>query len=136
MATCVDLAEATYPRKINGNKIVPMQGQSLKPLLTGEGTFAERPLFWEHEGNAAIRVGDRKLVRQGIRGSWELFDLKADRTEQHDLAAENATEVTTLTKQWQAWARSSNVMPKPNAKEKKPKAKKAAATQTSDKAKN
>jgi arylsulfatase A-like enzyme len=136
MATCVDLAETTYPSEHNGNKIVPMQGQSLKPLLTGEGNFADRPLFWEHEGNAAIRVGDRKLVRQGIQGNWELFDLKADRTEQQDLAAENADEVASLTKQWQTWARSSNVMPKPDAKVKKPKAKKAAAGQKNTKASN
>ena len=45
-----------------------MQGQSLRPLLTGNGEFADRTLFWEHEGNAAIRVGDHKLVREGVMG--------------------------------------------------------------------
>jgi arylsulfatase A-like enzyme len=119
MATCVDLGSATYPSEFNGNAIVPMQGQSLKPLLTGEGHFAERPLYWEHEGNAAIRVGDRKLVRLGTRGPWELFDLKSDRTEQKDLASEHAGEVAAMEKQWRQWARSSNVLPKLAPKAKK-----------------
>ncbi|MGB1926782.1 MAG: arylsulfatase, partial [Rubripirellula sp.] len=49
MSTCVDLAEATYPSEFSGNKINPMAGMSLKPLLTNQGVFEERPLFWEHE---------------------------------------------------------------------------------------
>ena len=124
MATCVDLGDATYPAEYNGETIIPMQGQSLKPLLTGEGTFAERPLYWEHEGNAAIRVGDTKLVRQGMRGKWELFDMSQDRTEQHDLAADNPEQVQALIKQWRTWAREVNAIPKPAAQKAKKAAKK------------
>ena len=116
MATCVDLGEAEYPKVFRGHEIIPMQGQSLKPLLTGEGEFEDRPLFWEHEGNAAIRVGDRKLVRQGMRGQWELFDLAADRTEQRDLSGEYPQEVEALQSQWRRWARQANVLPKPAKK--------------------
>jgi arylsulfatase len=116
MATCVDLARTEYPEQWNGNAITPLQGQSLKPLLTGEGEFTTRPLHWEHEGNAAIRVGDRKLVRQGMRGAWELFDLQSDRTEQHNLAEAHPTQVDRLAKQWESWARSANVIPKPPPK--------------------
>ncbi len=116
MATCVDLAETAYPKSFNGNAITPSVGQSLVPLLTGEGSFSPRPLYWEHEGNAAIRVGDEKLVRLGARGNWELFDMKRDRTEQHDLAAEQPDKVAVLAKQWRQWAKSANVLPKPPAK--------------------
>ncbi len=54
--------------------------------------FANRPIerdaiYWEHEGNAAIRVGDWKLVRLGRNGPWEFYNLKTDRTELHDLAS-------------------------------------------------
>ena len=118
MATCVDLAEATYPGQFNGVEIVPMQGQSLRPLLTGRGQFPDRSLFWEHEGNAAIRAGDYKLVRQGLNGSWELFDLQADRTEQHNLAELQSARAAELRRQWQAWAKAANVMPKPTNKNK------------------
>lgn len=123
MATCVDLAGAAYPQQIGEQAITPMQGQCLKPLLTGDGQFNERPLFWEHEGNAAIRVGDHKLVRLGMQGNWELFDLQADRTEQHDLSAKHPDEAAALQMQWHKWATNSNVLPKPqkraNAKKKK-----------------
>ena len=116
MATCVDLGGAIYPKEFHGKAITPAQGQSLKPLLTGEGDFAPRTLYWEHEGNAAIRLGDSKLVRQGTKGPWELFDMKVDRTEQNDLADQNPAKAAKLSKQWQQWAKDSNVLPKPGAK--------------------
>ena len=115
MATCVELGRATYPNEVNGQAIVSMQGQSLVPLLTGRDEFADRPLYWEHEGNAAIRVGDRKLVRQGVNGGWELFDLNSDRTEQNDLVERYPDEASALEKQWRAWANSANVVPRPPA---------------------
>lgn len=119
MATCVDLAGAAYPSEFKGTAITPMQGQSLRPLLTGEGHFSERPLYWEHEGNGAIRVKDRKLARIGIKGEWELFDLKSDRTEQFDLAPKHPDEVATLAKQWREWAHASHVVPRPAALKKR-----------------
>ncbi len=102
-----------------------MKGQSLRPLLTGKGEFAERHLFWEHEGNAAIRIGDQKLVRSGLRGEWELFDLSADRTEQNNLAGQHADTVAEFAKQWQAWAKRANVLPKPGSRDKPAKKKRA-----------
>jgi len=127
MATCVDLGQATYPKHRNGVAVTPLQGRSLRPLLTGEGDFPARPLYWEHEGNAAIRVGDRKLVRQGTGGAWELFDLRADRTEQHNLATAHPDEADRLSAQWFAWAESANVLPKAQPKAKKAAKKKAKA---------
>jgi hypothetical protein len=56
-----------------------------------------------------------------MKGKWELFDLKADRTEQNDLAAENADEVNSLSRQWRQWAKSANVLPKPAPRAKKKK---------------
>lgn len=119
MATCVDIADASYPQSRNGIEIIPMQGQSLQPLLSGAGSFKDRSLYWEHEGNAAIRVNDRKLVRDGLRGEWELFDLKSDRTEQKNLANDQPEEVKQLQSQWQAWARASHVTPRPEGRKKK-----------------
>ena len=62
---------------------------------------------------------DRKLVRLGLDGDWELFDLHWDRTEQHNLAGSHPDEVEALAKQWREWARSSNVIPRPAPKPKK-----------------
>ena len=57
-------------------------------------------LYWEHGGNAAIRVGDWKLVRAGGKGPWELYNLKSDRTELHNLAAEKPELVKQLVEKW------------------------------------
>ena len=66
------------------------KGTDLIPHLTGERTNApHQTLFWRGEGpggNYAARQGNWKLVRLGRNGAWELYDLKADRTEQHNLA--------------------------------------------------
>jgi len=113
MSTCVDLAGAEYPERKGEHEITPMAGQSMLPLLTGEGSFPDRPLFWEHERNAAIRIGDDKLVRKGGGGDWELFDLSQDRTEQVDLAESNPQKVQRMREQWKEWATASNVLPKP-----------------------
>ncbi len=118
MATCVDLGAAPYPATRKSRPVPAMAGQSLRPLLTGKGEFARRPLFWEHEGNAAIRVGDEKLVRLGEKGRWELYDLASDRTEQKNLAPQRPGRVKTLAAQWEDWARRCQVLPRPKPKAK------------------
>lgn len=117
MATCIDLGEATYPTEFNGKAITPFEGVSLKPLLTSStGSLPQRPLFWEHEGNAALRAGDWKLVRTGRNGDWELYNLKADRTETENLAAAHPEKVQEMAAQWEAWAQQANVLPYPETK--------------------
>ena len=112
MPTCVELAGAAYPKQFNGKTILPMEGRSLVPAFDNQPLRREA-LFWEHEGNAAVRVGDWKLVRMGRTGPWELYDLKADRTEQHDLAAAQPERVKELAAKWDAWAERAQVKPYP-----------------------
>ncbi len=68
-------------------------------------------MYWEHEGNRAVRFGEWKLVAKGAVGPWELYDLAADRTELHDLAAAEPERVAELAARWQAWAERCNVLP-------------------------
>ena len=103
MATCVDLAAAAYPQEFAGNKIQPLEGVSLKPAFSGSNVDRPQPLFWEHEGNRAIRVGNEKLVMKHA-GQWELYDMAADRTEMNNLAAEKPQRVAELSQLWQTWA--------------------------------
>ncbi|QDU93920.1 arylsulfatase [Lignipirellula cremea] len=113
MATCVDLAGAEYPTKIDDQPITPLQGVSLKPALAGQTWERAAPLFWEHEGNRAIRQGDWKLVAQGASGPWELYNIASDRTELNNLAAENPTRVEEMAQQWEDWATAAQVKPWP-----------------------
>jgi len=116
MATCVDVAGCTYPSERRGRPIPPMEGVSLKPALRGEG-LPERTLFWEHEGNRAVRQGPWKLVSL-LRGtgharmvlptdvdeSWHLYNLETDRTESVNLAEEFPERVAEMRSQYEAWA--------------------------------
>ena len=139
MATVADVGGATYPKTLHDKPITPMEGLSLKPLLvsTTASLPESRPLFWEHEGNAAVRVGDMKLVRQGRQGAWELYDIARDRTELHDLSSSMPGKVTELSALWEAWALRAHVKPYPGEAKAKGKGKgkggkkkkKAAATE-------
>ena len=112
MATVADAGGATYPTELNGHAILPMEGRSLLPAFANEPA-APRDLFWEHEGNAAVREGDWKLVRRSFNGAWELYNLKSDRTELHNLAAAQPAKGAELLAKWEAWAKRTNVFPAP-----------------------
>ncbi|MEM8857658.1 MAG: arylsulfatase, partial [Chloroflexota bacterium] len=84
MATILDATGASYPAEYDGNAIQPTDGESFLPQLEGKDWDRQRPIFFEHEGNAAVRMGQFKLVRQFDR-PWELYDMWADRTELNDL---------------------------------------------------
>ncbi|WP_197443895.1 arylsulfatase [Maioricimonas rarisocia] len=108
MPTFVDVAEATYPTTHAGHTIQPMQGRSLLPSFTSTETVP-RTLYWEHEGNRAIRDGDWKLV--GSRnGPWELYNVGDDRTELNDLAGKKAERFQEMKAKWDAWAEEVNVL--------------------------
>jgi arylsulfatase len=129
MATCVDVAGANYPAEFAGQKIHPPEGVSLRAAMNGRPPAADRPLFWEHEGNRAVRVGAWKLVAK-FPGGWELYDLAADRAEQRDLAAQHPARVREMAAQYDGWAKRVGVLPWPigSAIKAEAAAKKAAAT--------
>ncbi len=103
LATCVDLAGAKYPREFKGNAIEPMEGVSLRPAFDGKPFARTQPIFWEHEGNKAARDGQWKLVMRH-KQPWQLFDMEADRTEQHDVIAQHPEIASRLEASWTAWA--------------------------------
>jgi arylsulfatase A-like enzyme len=110
MATIVDVTGATYPKEYNGNAILPLEGESLVPSFSA--AYGGRgPLFWEHEGNAAVRVGKWKLVRK-YPEPWELYDMEADRTETHDLATQHPDRVREMAEQYKVWANRCGVIPR------------------------
>lgn len=117
LPTCLEIGGAVYPDKREGHDVLPPEGLSLVTLLKdpqqAQIAFTTRTLYWEHEGNAALRQGNLKLVRAGRQNAWELFDVSKDRTEQHNLASEQPEKVKELTQQWRAWAQRVHALPFP-----------------------
>jgi arylsulfatase A-like enzyme len=110
MATIVDVAGATYPQTFDGRAVEPLEGQSLLPVFARDTTGDDRkPMFWEHEGNAAVRIGKWKLVKRYPR-PWELYDMDADRTELNDLASKQPERVQAMAAQYDAWAKRCGVL--------------------------
>src|SRR5690349_13635622 len=110
MATIVDATGATYPSTFDGRAVDALEGQSLLPVFAKDATGEDRrPMFWEHEGNAAVRIGNWKLVKRYPR-AWELYDMDADRTELHDLAAREPERVRQMAAQYDAWAKRCGVL--------------------------
>lgn len=109
MATCVDVAGVTYPTRYQDRDILPCEGYSLVPIFRNQANIGERTLFWEHEGNRAVRQGRWKIVSK-YPGNWELYDLEADRTELHNLAETQPAKVKELADLYEAWAKRCQVM--------------------------
>lgn len=103
MATCVDVADAEYPESYGGKRIHPMEGESLVPLFEGKQKENDRTLYWEHEGNSAIRDGKWKLVKRHKK-QWELFNMEVDRTETEDLSERFPDKASRLKNRYDKWA--------------------------------
>jgi len=86
LPTAAELAGAKLTAGANSD------GLSMVPLLTGGGAPQHSSFYWElHEGTSlqALRFGDWKAVKNGPQAKTELYDLKTDLSESHDIAAEN-----------------------------------------------
>ncbi len=119
MATCVEVSGAKYPAEYKGNEIHPLEGESLVKSIKNESDGRKADLFWEHEANRAIRVGNWKLVlmasdRFPFDGKWELYNLAEDRTETNDLADKYPEKVEEMKTKWDEWAKRVNVYPLDN----------------------
>jgi arylsulfatase A-like enzyme len=111
MATCLDVADLEYPEMWKGQRIVPLKGKSLVPVFQDRQRKGYDALFWEHEGNRAVRMGDWKLVSKYPDERWELYDLSSDRVEIIDLSVRFPEKVDTLNKAFESWAKRSGVVP-------------------------
>jgi arylsulfatase len=100
LPTILDLAGASADPDWRGDGTPPMPGVSLAPAF-GEDKDVERDcIFFKHIGHRALRIGTWKLVAVN-EGPWELYDMDADRSELHDLAAQEPDRVKDMAALWQ-----------------------------------
>lgn len=111
-ATCLDLAGATYPDNFNGQTTRPLASRSMLPQLQGAAADPARPIFLEHEGNQALRLGAWKLVRSH-KQPWELYNLNEDPSELTNLIDQEPERAAQLTALYQEWMQANGVQPWP-----------------------
>jgi arylsulfatase len=98
--TVLEAAGGRRPAEWEGRAVPPAPGRSLLPAFARDVTIRRESLWWLHEGNRALRVGDWKVVAAGKAGPWELYDLSSDRSETRDLAAARPEKVRELSALW------------------------------------
>jgi arylsulfatase len=103
MPTFCQISGAVYPETYKGNKILPMEGKSLKPIFNSQIREPNEIICWEHMGSVAIRKGNWKLVAERNE-KWELYDLEEDRTELDNLIDKNPDKAEELHEDWMDWA--------------------------------
>jgi len=100
-----------------------VDGESMVPLLQGTGGARRKAVYWHypHYSNqggkpgGAVRAGDFKLIESYEDGRVELYNLRADIGEQHDLSAEMPDKAAELCRMLHEWrSQVGAVMPQPN----------------------
>jgi arylsulfatase A-like enzyme len=97
--TVLELTGSKLPATSEDLPVPPLHGTSLVSNFDHDGQVKRDFLWWNHEGNRAIRIGDWKLVADHT-SPWELFDLSKDRSEMNNLAAANPEKVKELETAW------------------------------------
>ena len=126
--TALEVAGVKYPSEYDGRKLNPLDGQSLLPQLKG-GPVVDRTIFWDYEKFSAVRQGNWKALRLSAKGknssagSWQLYDLSKDRSENKDVAKDNPEVLKSITQKWSKWYEDVSAEPpgQPEGKSKKDK---------------
>lgn len=113
MATCIDVAGATYPEVYDRNIIVPLEGKSLVPVFETGQREGHEELGFEHFKEKALITKDLWKICQpeGDKSAWELYNLDSDRTEMKNLAKTHPDKLAELVERYDEWAKRSLVKP-------------------------
>ena len=105
-----------------------LEGQSLLEIINGNAENSDREIFWEHEGNRAVRKGDWKLIsrysddyryfqawgweKTPREREWELYNIRKDRWELNEVSAGNPKIVSNLKNDFLLWSEKVGVIPR------------------------
>jgi arylsulfatase A-like enzyme len=110
-----------YPTmlEMTGLPLMPEQhvdGVSLMPLLKNKGKLKRKAIYWHYPHNhgsgnrpsGAVRAGDYKLIEWYENSRIELYNLKNDIGERHDLATQLPKKAAELRKMLHKWRKQTN----------------------------
>lgn len=109
LPTILAATGCSYVSELGGHEIQPLQGESFLDLILAKDWEREQPIYFEHEGNSAIRLANFKLVKKHGE-AWELYDMEADRTELNNLVGKNAPMERAMLNQYNDWASKTGVL--------------------------
>ena len=103
MPTVLEVTGGSYPQRYRDTNILPMLGESVAPVFQGEPHKRQTPIYFEHEGNRAVRHGRWKVVSR-LGYPWELYDMSKDRTETKNLIKQHPDIANGLIQAYHVWA--------------------------------
>jgi arylsulfatase len=117
MPTFIETCNGKYPKTYKGNIILPMEGTSLLPAFEGKKIKRKNPIFFEHQGNRAVRDGKWKLVSKYDEDKkrflkWELYNMESDRCELNDVSGVYPKITIKMIVQYEEWAKRAGVVSK------------------------
>ena len=125
-ATLLEIAGAEHPgTRYEGRTIFPMNAKSVLPLMRGDTSThrgADEWVGYELMGNSAIFQGDYKAIRLGAwlqslgvtgAGSWQLYNIKEDPSELHDLSEQEPELLAELVAKYAEYSASVGVIDVP-----------------------
>jgi len=111
LPSILEVTGATYPTTYNDHDIQPLEGESFADIFTHGDWSRQQPIYWEHEGNRAIRIGEWKLVSEiadptapSSQTVWELYNMAEDRTELNNLIDSESSRANEMIQLYNAWA--------------------------------
>lgn len=87
-----------------------MAGKDFMPAVKGKKKQLHDYIYWEHQGNRAVRWKDWKAVWDQDGKVWELYNIAEDRTECNNVAKDHKKILDRLTAKWDKWAEDTNVL--------------------------
>jgi arylsulfatase len=101
LPTLLELGGGTFDPNGGKAESPALPGRSLVPAFAHDGATTRDYVFFNHEGNRALRIGDWKIVSAKIDADeWELYDLTKDRSEMNNLAAAQPERVREMSARW------------------------------------
>jgi arylsulfatase len=101
--TVLELTGARSPQEWNGVAPPVFPGRSLVPALAKDTAVPRDFLYFHHENNHALLVGDWKLVsKRPNTNDYALYDLSRDRCERINLVEKQPERAASMARQWEA----------------------------------
>ncbi len=107
--TVLELVGIDHPEQFNGKDVSSLDGKSIVPILAGDANQVrgeDDTIGIEIVGRRAMIKGDWKIVHlpePAGKNAWELFNVKTDPGEQHDLAAIEPEKLKELMLAWDSY---------------------------------